>query len=254
MNLPLIHLQGHGTLDINYLLKIINHQLSLNLGQHQELAKFIPKARKKGNPSSKYKNPQYTDNAIHNIKGHSMISTPKKITWLSFFFFFFFKFKENEERRTKKHKPVQLHISPGTASGQQHWSREPRCRSNTTNASSSWVPQNRNSTPPHYAYQRWRVSHRFSRKTERKREKKKKKIEQNRKKKKTKENKEPFSSEIQNDLRVETDGPGNESCPSKNLVHDFQRSRIPGRHRSSLGVDFRGVGFRIFLSRRRAGF
>lgn len=45
-----------------------------------------------------------------------------------------------------------------------------------------------------------------------------------------------FSSEIQNDLRVETDGPGNESCPSKYLIYDFQRSRIPGGHCDSLGT------------------
>lgn len=41
----------------------------------------------------------------------------------------------------------------------------------------------------------------------------------------------PFPTEIQDDLRVEADGPKRESQPSQNPVGDFQRNRVPRRRR-----------------------
>lgn len=40
----------------------------------------------------------------------------------------------------------------------------------------------------------------------------------------------PPPAKIQDDLRVETDGPGNESEPTQSLVHNFEFKRIPRGH------------------------
>lgn len=45
--------------------------------------------------------------------------------------------------------PHHSHTSRGTASGQLDWSRGQRCRSSRMCAWWSWVPQSRNSSPPH---------------------------------------------------------------------------------------------------------
>lgn len=42
----------------------------------------------------------------------------------------------------------------------------------------------------------------------------------------------PLAAEIEDDLRVKADRPGNESGPSKNLVQDLQWSRVPRSHLS----------------------
>lgn len=56
----------------------------------------------------------------------------------------------------------------------------------------------------------------------------------------------PFPTEIQNHLWVETDGPWEESCPSQNLVRDFQRNWIPRSHFPHLSLSLRDQ--RISLS------